>query len=119
MVGAGVLSVMPPRMVLGVLVVLNGWELLGQPRRRGAAGQLSPLPGQVGLVGVAAASRDLGQARPGGGSEYAVGDLEPHHPTGHLRTQAELAPEALTQVPSAPSDALGQRADLDPAMAGG
>src|ERR687894_1486023 len=119
MVGAGVLSVMPSRMVLGVVVVLNGWELLGQPGRRGAAGQLSPLPGQMGLVGVATASRNLGQARPCGASEHAVDDLEPHHPTGHLRTQAEFEPETLTQVSSVPPDALGQRADLDSAMAGG
>src|SRR5918997_1476949 len=119
MVGAGVLSVMPSRMVLGVLVVLNGWELLGQPGRWGAARQLSPLPGQMGLVGVATASSDLGQGRSCGSSEHAVGGLEPHHPTGHLRTQPEFAPEALTQVPPAPPNALGQRADLDLAMAGG
>jgi hypothetical protein len=73
----------------------------------------------MGLVGVATASCDLGKTGSCGGSEHSVRDFESQHPTGHLWTQAEFAPEALAQVSSAPPDLLGQRADLDPAMAGG
>src|SRR5436309_15765880 len=58
-------SLMIGSSVFDLLAVLHGWELVLDPLCRGAAGQLLPLAGEVGLVVVAAGHRDRGQSRAG------------------------------------------------------
>lgn len=99
--------------------VVDGWELIGKPPRRGTTGQFAPFAVQVSLVVEATAGRHLGQGGPIGCLEQAVRDLEPHHPARHLGRQTELATEALTEMPPTPADFLGQRRHPDLAVAGG
>ena len=97
---------------------MDEWELLGQPPRRGAAGQLAPFPMQMGLVIEPRADRDASQPEPVRGTQQPLRELEPHHPGSDLGHQAELVAESGAQVPPAPTHLPGQGGHLDTTVAG-
>jgi hypothetical protein len=90
-------------------------ELLGQPLPGRAAGQGPELPGQVGLVVIAAVG---GEAREHWLSraqrallQEPAGPVEPDHPRGGLGRQPDLRPEGGAQVPVTPAGLRGQLGD--------
>ena len=91
---------------VGRPVVLEEWELLAQPGARRAAGQLRPLPREVGLVGVPARGGDLGQ-RPA--AQHAPGRLEPGDPLVLLRRQPGLLPDQGAEPAPAVADLVAPR----------
>src|SRR5215216_2364175 len=101
---AGLLVVMASSCAGHDLGVLDGWELFGQPRRRGAARQLTELTGEVRLVVVPARRGDVSQARTIPALEQAARPVEAQHTRRDLGRQSHLALEPLRQMPPAPAD---------------
>src|SRR3954454_8617027 len=104
---------MSPSWADGGDLVLDGWELFGQPGRRAHPRQLAELACEVGLVVIAAGGRHRREAGPERARQQATGPIEAHDAPGDLGRQAELALELLGQVTAAPPDVPGEGAHLD------
>src|SRR5947199_3076734 len=75
-----VVSLMSSSSAWSSLAVLHGWELVGDPFGRRTAGQVVPLPGEVGLVVVAAGGGDGGQPGPSRHRQQVARPLEAQDP---------------------------------------
>src|SRR4051794_28280910 len=100
-------EVMPSRWRTGRGGVLDGWKVLGEQAARRTAEKRDELPGEVGLVGVAAPGGDVGQTLGPGGQEQAPGPLQADHPARRLGRESELVDEPAAQVLAGPADLVG------------
>src|SRR5580692_9978892 len=106
-VTAGWACVMPLASAAGRALVLEKWEFLRHPLTRRAAGELSPVVGQMGLVVIAARHGRLSQAAGPAGAQAPAGPGKTHDPGGGLGGQAEFGAHQLAQMAAAEPDLIG------------
>lgn len=82
-------------------------RVLFQPLSRTRSGQHLEIAIEMGLVGIAAHRRDLGQ-RSTPRVDHPPGTIEAHDTGCLLDPDAELGTELAVEMPSAPPDAIGE-----------
>src|SRR5262245_33221682 len=96
---------MRPMIRARVVRVLDGWKIVVEEATGRDSGELRELPGQVGLVVVAAGMSDLGDGEKRR-LEHPSGAVEANDPRGELWREPELVGEPSRKVLARPADRL-------------